>query len=57
MDDSYLVIADQFAKLVELSAGHKQKAIEAGFSESIAEQMGLQVHIAMVDTLTRKVNT
>jgi hypothetical protein len=52
-DDAFMTVADHFSKIVEVSAGHKQKAVTAGFTEEVAQQMALQVHAALMEVLTR----
>jgi hypothetical protein len=53
-DDPFMVVADHFAKLVEVSGGHRARAIAAGFSPEIADQMALQVHMAMIAVLSQQ---
>lgn len=53
-DDPLMAISDHFTKLIEVSSGHREKAIAAGFSKDTAEQMALQVHEALMATLTGK---
>ena len=37
-------MADSIRQLVELSAGHRQTCLAAGFSETAAEQMAVALH-------------
>ena len=41
-------LADHLSKLVELAAGHREKAVSAGFSIEVAERMGEAVHNALL---------
>ena len=50
-DDPFMAVADHFTKLIEVSTGHREKAIAAGFSPTVAEQMALQVHAMLMDGL------
>jgi hypothetical protein len=53
-DDAFMAISDHFTKLIEVSAGHREKAIAAGFSKEIAEAMALQIHEALMEVLTSR---
>jgi len=53
-DDAFMAISDHFTKLIEVSTGHREKAIAAGFSKETAEQMALQVHEALMAVLMGK---
>jgi hypothetical protein len=53
-DDPFMVIADQFTKIIEVSAGHREKAITAGFSPATAEAMALELHGVLMEILTSK---
>jgi len=52
-EDVFMQVADHFAKIIEVSAGHREKAIAAGFSKDTAEQMAIQIHAALVESLTQ----
>ena len=47
-DDPFMAVADHFGQLIEISAGHREKALAAGFSREVAEQMALQVHASFI---------
>lgn len=52
-DDTFMTIADHFAKLIEVCAGHREKAIAAGFTPAAAEQMAVQIHAVLVEVINR----
>ena len=45
--------ADALRKMIELAAGHKVSAMEAGFSEEHAEQMAVHFHAELVSLAMR----
>jgi len=42
------LLAEAMTTFIELAAGHKMRAMEAGFAEDTAEQMASQVHAGLV---------
>jgi len=53
-DDAFMAVADHFSKIIEVSAGHRERAVSAGFSPPVAEQMALHVHEALIAVLMGK---
>jgi hypothetical protein len=49
-----MAVADHFSKIIEVSAGHRERAVSAGFSPPVAEQMALHVHEALIAVLMGK---
>lgn len=42
--EAMMLMADQLTRFIEVAAGHREKALAAGFSPTIAEQMAFTVH-------------
>jgi hypothetical protein len=50
-------LANEFERLVELSAGHKARAISAGLSEDAANAMAVQMHSVLCKAIETKLTT
>lgn len=42
--EGLMLLADGLTQAIEVAAGHRERAIAAGFSPTIAEQMAYGVH-------------
>lgn len=51
--DAMISAAEELAQLIEIAAGHRARALEAGFSPIIAETMALHIHEFLVAQLTK----
>ena len=49
--NNLVALADSLGQFIELCAGHRVKAEEAGFSSPIAEQMALDMHRGLVESV------
>lgn len=49
--DGLLAVADGLTQIIELAAGHRNRALAAGFSNEAAEEMAVEVHRKLVDLI------
>lgn len=52
--DAMAKIADYYTQVIEVASGHRRRAIEAGFTNEVAEQMGLVAHNTLMDVLRQQ---
>ncbi len=50
--EQFAQLADQLTAIIELSAGHRERCKEAGFSEPVAQEMAAAVHNGLIAFVT-----
>lgn len=46
--EAFLQLGEHCVSILDAVAGHRESAISRGFSETVAEQMALQYHMALM---------